>query len=184
MSVFLRFSCGVLFFRYANDCIGVIVKELKLSATESKAKVAVVMDVVNAIWSPTIIPRVDKSTVPPEALSTFAHFKNILKNDWKNGVIVTAVDRLEIFDQPVLYDDSANHFPRHLLRRAGFEAMDPFIPVVVSDYNLKELTNCIDYYLEKRWLSHPMASTEKGRDELRFVSGMNPENLYRLSAFL
>ncbi|EPY73039.1 28S ribosomal protein S29, mitochondrial-like isoform 1 [Camelus ferus] len=36
----------------------------------------------------------------------------------------------------------------------GFDALDPFIPILVSKYNPKEFESCIQYYLENNWLQH------------------------------
>ncbi|MBZ3877257.1 28S ribosomal protein S29, mitochondrial [Sciurus carolinensis] len=40
----------------------------------------------------------------------------------------------------------------------GFDALDPFLPILVSSYNPKEFESCIQYYLENNWLQH-----EKGQ---------------------
>lgn len=61
------------------------------------------------------------------------------------------------------------HFPAHLslnnqyvfilfILQEGFDALDPFIPILVSNYNPKEFESCIQYYLENSWLQH-----EKGQ---------------------
>ncbi|OQV22154.1 28S ribosomal protein S29, mitochondrial [Hypsibius exemplaris] len=160
--------------RYANDAIGVLMRELKLLAPETGQKVGVVVDVVNALFSPTLIPRVNKTTVPAEVLSLYCHFRSIVRNDWTNGAIVTSVDRRNVTGEVHDHDGGGNYLPRYLLRGPGWEWMDPCIPVHVKDYQDKELTNCLDYYMETRWLQHENAGTQKGRDELKFVSGMNP----------
>ncbi|XP_055327517.1 28S ribosomal protein S29, mitochondrial-like [Paramacrobiotus metropolitanus] len=168
---------GIKRAKYANDCIGIIVKEMKLNAMDNRVKVAVVVDSVNALWGPTKIPRVDRTTVPPESLSLFTHIKNAIKNDWHNAAIVTTVDRVSMVDEPALKDVSGNIFPRYLLKKDGWEAMDPFVPVSITDYNDKEFTNAMDYYLEQRWFSDERVATQKGRDELKFVTNKNPKTL-------
>lgn len=40
----------------------------------------------------------------------------------------------------------------------GFDALDPFIPILVSNYTPKEFESCMQYYLENSWLQH-----EKGQ---------------------
>ncbi|GAV05640.1 hypothetical protein RvY_15740 [Ramazzottius varieornatus] len=175
---------GIKRARYANDCIGVLVEELKRIVSESDHRVAVVMDVANALFTPTTIPQVDKTTVPADRLSLFLHFRKTLKNDWKNGVVVTTIDRKGIVDLPLRFDGGGNQFPRYLLREEGWAVMDPFIPVLVNDYSDKELTNCIDYNIETRWLQHVNAGTQKGRDELKVVSQNNPETLRKLMSRL
>lgn len=44
------------------------------------------------------------------------------------------------------------------LLQEGFDALDPFIPILVANYNPKEFESCIQYYLENSWLQH-----EKGQ---------------------
>lgn len=44
------------------------------------------------------------------------------------------------------------------LLQEGFDALDPFIPILVGNYNPKEFESCIQYYLENSWLQH-----EKGQ---------------------
>ncbi|XP_057396204.1 28S ribosomal protein S29, mitochondrial isoform X5 [Balaenoptera acutorostrata] len=66
----------------------------------------------------------------------------------------------------------------------GFDALDPFIPILVSNYNPKEFESCIHYYLENNWLQHEKAHTEEGKKELLFLSNRNPGQLERLCAYL
>ncbi len=37
----------------------------------------------------------------------------------------------------------------------GFDDMEPFVPVSVSNYNEKEFESCYLYYLDRNWLQHP-----------------------------
>lgn len=32
--------------------------------------------------------------------------------------------------------------------------MDPFVPILVSNYSPKEFESCVQYYLENSWLQH------------------------------
>ncbi|KAI2519574.1 DAP3 isoform 6, partial [Pan troglodytes] len=66
----------------------------------------------------------------------------------------------------------------------GFDALDPFIPILVSNYNPKEFESCIQYYLENNWLQHEKAPTEEGKKELLFLSNANPSLLERHCAYL
>uniref|UniRef100_A0A8D2GUN2 Small ribosomal subunit protein mS29 n=1 Tax=Urocitellus parryii TaxID=9999 RepID=A0A8D2GUN2_UROPR len=66
----------------------------------------------------------------------------------------------------------------------GFDALDPFLPILVSSYNPKEFESCIQYYLENNWLQHEKAPTEEGKKELLFLSNTNPGQLERLCAYL
>ncbi|NP_001158005.1 small ribosomal subunit protein mS29 isoform 1 [Mus musculus] len=66
----------------------------------------------------------------------------------------------------------------------GFNALEPFLPILIPNYNPKEFESSFQYYLENNWLQHEKASTEEGRKELRFLSNCNPEQLERLCASL
>lgn len=47
----------------------------------------------------------------------------------------------------------------------GFEDLDPFVPVEVSELNEVEFHNLLDYYEDRRWLQKA-----GGREELQFIS--------------
>uniref|UniRef100_A0A8B9CVE4 Small ribosomal subunit protein mS29 n=1 Tax=Anser brachyrhynchus TaxID=132585 RepID=A0A8B9CVE4_9AVES len=63
----------------------------------------------------------------------------------------------------------------------GFDALDPFVPVLVPNYSQREFESCYHYYLHRKWLQHEQARTEAGKEELRFLSGSNPQQLERLA---
>lgn len=56
--------------------------------------------------------------------------------------------------------DPPAHLPRGDPRlrpsppQEGFDALDPFVPILVPSYNPKEFESCIQYYLENDWLQH------------------------------
>nr|CAD7449403.1 unnamed protein product [Timema bartmani] len=62
----------------------------------------------------------------------------------------------------------------------GFEHMDPFVPIRVSEYNAKEIESCLQYYIDRRWIQNPNLRTEDGRKELAFLSGNNPYHLMNM----
>lgn len=43
---------------------------------------------------------------------------------------------------------------RPFLLQEGFDALDPFVPILVPGYSPKEFESCIQYYLENDWLQH------------------------------
>jgi len=75
-----------------------------------------------------------------------------------------------------------SHLPRYLLTKEGFEMMDPFVPVEVTNYSEKEMQSQIDYYIDRKWLQQPKAHTEQGRRELYFTSAFHPYTLMTLVA--
>lgn len=42
-----------------------------------------------------------------------------------------------------------------LLYFQGFDFMDPFVPILVPEFNYKEAHNCIDYYIDRKWINKP-----------------------------
>ncbi len=64
----------------------------------------------------------------------------------------------------------------------GFEHLDPFIPVEVTNYSHKEVHSQINYYIDRRWLIQPLAHTEAGRNEILHASGANPYSLMQIVA--
>ncbi|MPC27574.1 28S ribosomal protein S29, mitochondrial [Portunus trituberculatus] len=87
----------------------------------------------------------------------------------KNGVVVGSVDTLANEGQR-----RESHLPRYLLRKQGWEALDPFVPIPVEDYNDLEMRSAIDYYLDRHWLQNPQAGSDIGRRELAALSAHNP----------
>lgn len=62
-----------------------------------------------------------------------------------------------------------------LFPQEGFDALDPFIPILVSNYNPKEFESCLQYYLENSWLQH-----EKGQLLPFVLSGRTPNTAWRV----
>jgi len=54
--------------------------------------------------------------------------------------------------------------------------------VQVSAYSDKELMSCLDYYEDRQWIQRPAAKTPEGREEIRFLTGNNPEQVYDFCA--
>ncbi|XP_067665815.1 small ribosomal subunit protein mS29-like isoform X1 [Haliotis asinina] len=162
--------------KFAADCVGVILKELKQQANQKKVKVMVAVDGVNSFWAPARIRTEEKEIVPTSNISLVHNFKKIFRSDWTNGVIVCTVD-------PMANDDQREHYtPKYLLGKEGFECMDPFIPVLVPYYTEKEAHSCIQYFIDMNWIQTPEGKTEEGKKELIFLSGLNPYLLTRICA--
>lgn len=69
-------------------------------------------------------------------------------------------------------------FCRYLLGKEGFEHVDPFVPVHITGYDKKELTSCLDYFRERRW----MQTDPKHDKELALLSSYNPYRLMQICA--
>nr|UUA79759.1 28S ribosomal protein S29 [Octopus vulgaris] len=163
--------------RYASDVVGIILKEVKKSASEKKHRVLVAVDGVNGLWGTTSVKDENYDYISCDKISLFHNFRKILKNDWSNGIVAGIVD---IVANPS--DQREKCTPHYLLQKEAFELLEPFIPVYVPEYNDKEILSCLDYYIDQLWLQNPKAKTEEGKKELIFLSNHNPMQLCKICA--
>ncbi|XP_054419151.1 small ribosomal subunit protein mS29 isoform X2 [Pteronotus mesoamericanus] len=170
---------GITRVRNATDAVGIVLKELKRQSSLGIFHLLVAVDGVNALWGRTTLKREDKSPIAPEELALIYNLRKIVKNDWNGGAIV-----LTLSQTGSLFKPRKAYLPQELLGKEGFDALDPFIPILVSNYNPTEFESCIQYYLENNWLQHEKAHTEEGKKELLFLSNGNPGQLERLCAYL
>ncbi|XP_020768090.1 small ribosomal subunit protein mS29 isoform X3 [Odocoileus virginianus] len=172
-------SQGIMRVRNATDAVGIVLKELKRQSSLGIFRLLVAVDGVNALWGRTTLKREDKSLIAPEELALIYNLRKMVKNDWQGGAIVLTVSQTGSLFKP-----RKAYLPQELLGKEGFDTLDPFIPILVSNYNPKEFEGCIQYYLENSWLQHEKAHTEEGKKELLFLSNRNPGLLERLCAYL
>ncbi|NXN99313.1 RT29 protein, partial [Rhinopomastus cyanomelas] len=168
---------GLARVRTASDAVGVVLKELKRQCRDGSFRLLVAVDGVNGLWGRTTLRREDKSPVAPEELTLVHNLRKLLRNDWSGGAVVATLSQTGSLFKP-----SSAYLPQELLGKEGFDALDPFVPVVVPNYSPAEFESCYRYYQERRWLQHEKAHTEAGREELRALSGCNPWQLERLVA--
>lgn len=62
----------------------------------------------------------------------------------------------------------------------GWEKLDPFIPIPVSNYNELEMESVINYYVDRHWLQTVNGASAEGRKELVALSGYNPMTLMQV----
>ncbi|KAK3866767.1 hypothetical protein Pcinc_027725 [Petrolisthes cinctipes] len=161
---------GISRARFASDCVTAIIKELKQCASQDRCKVAVVIDGINSLFCPTSRYRLEDLTyLPPDRFTIFRAFLSLLQSDWKNGVIVGTIDKRDNEGER-----RKSYLPRYLLRQKGWEALDPFIPIPVVDYDEVEMRSAINYYLDRGWLQSPHSGSDVGRKELAALSNHNP----------
>nr|XP_056709472.1 28S ribosomal protein S29, mitochondrial [Euleptes europaea] len=163
----------------ASDVVGVVLKELKQQCPSGAFKLLVAVDGVNSLWGRTTLMKEDRSVVSPEELTLIHNLRKMMTNDWTGGAIVTTLSQTGAPYQP-----RRAYLPSELLGKEGFETLDPFVPIQAHDYTDLEFESCYQYYLERKWLQHEKASTNEGRMEFRFLSGGNPGEVDRISAFL
>ncbi|XP_048670689.1 28S ribosomal protein S29, mitochondrial isoform X2 [Marmota marmota marmota] len=170
---------GLTRVRNATDAVGIVMKELKMQSSLGMFRLLVAVDGINALWGRTTLKREDKTPIAPDELALIHNLRKMMKNDWHGGAIV-----LTLSQTGSLFKPRKAYLPHELLGKEGFDALDPFLPILVSSYNPKEFESCIQYYLENNWLQHEKAPTEEGKKELLFLSNANPGQLERLCAYL
>ncbi|EAW53046.1 death associated protein 3, isoform CRA_c [Homo sapiens] len=199
---------GITRVRNATDAVGIVLKELKRQSSLGMFHLLVAVDGINALWGRTTLKREDKSPIAPEELALVHNLRKMMKNDWHGGAIVSALSQTGSLFKPrkaylpqellgkgfttwprLVWNSWAQAIcpsqpPKVLGLQEGFDALDPFIPILVSNYNPKEFESCIQYYLENNWLQHEKAPTEEGKKELLFLSNANPSLLERHCAYL
>lgn len=167
---------GISRVKSSSDVVGAVLKELRL---QSDFRLAVAVDGVNALWGKSTLKKEDKSTVDPDELTLIHNLRKLMKNDWTGGAIIATVGQTGS-----LYTSKTAYLPQELLGERGFDRMDPFIPVSVSNYSEKEFESCFLYYTDRQWLQHPQSRTEEGKKELVFLCNRNPASMDRICAFL
>ncbi|KAM4662438.1 small ribosomal subunit protein mS29 [Discoglossus pictus] len=170
---------GLTRVKSASDAVGVVLKELKSQSGRGLYNLLVSVDGVNALWGKTTLKKEDKSLVAPDELTLVHNLKKMVKNDWTGGAIV-----LTVTQTGSLFKPTSVYMPQELLGKEGFDALDPFVPIQVTNYSDKEFESCYQYYLERNWIQHEKARTEEGKMEMRFLSNSNPKELEKISAFL
>ncbi|NWQ68949.1 RT29 protein, partial [Neopipo cinnamomea] len=167
---------GLARVRTASDAVGVVLKELKQQSPRGSFRLLVAVDGVNALWGRTTLRKEDKSPVRTEELTLVHNLRKMVMNDWSGGAVVTTLSQTGSLFKP-----SSAFLPQELLGKEGFDALDPFVPILVPNYSPREFESCYGYYLERKWLQHEQARTEDGKAELQFLSGSNPRQLDRLA---
>uniref|UniRef100_A0A8C8W0J0 Small ribosomal subunit protein mS29 n=1 Tax=Peromyscus maniculatus bairdii TaxID=230844 RepID=A0A8C8W0J0_PERMB len=151
---------GVTLVRNATDAVGVVLKELRRQSSRGLFCLLVAVDGVNALWGRTTLRREEKTLIAPGELS-----------------LVHSAIVLSLNQTGSLFKSRAAYLPHELLGKEGFDALDPFLPILISNYNPKEFESSFQYYLENNWLQHEKAPTE-GKKELMFLSNCNPRDLH------
>lgn len=167
---------GINRMKYACGVVDALIKELKLASTAGRCKTLVMIDGFNAFTSDyTNIRDDNKMMVLPKQVSLARPFYDLTKDDWCNGAIVMSVD------EKANKERRESHLPRYLLGKEGFEHLDPFLPVLVEDFNNAEFDSMIEYYKDRKWIRN---ITPDGQRELELITNKNPLVLMDRCKFL
>lgn len=167
---------GINRVKFANDTIDAVIEELKLWSTAGKCKTLAVIDGYNVYWQPMSSLRgPHRVLIKTENVTLTKPIRSITDFNWTNGAIVVSVDKMAHRD---FHRDDVT-LPRILLGKEGFEHMDPFVPVEVTNYDEKEYQNCIDYYLDRKWIQNTTPGFEI---ELKQLCNKNPYEVMRMCA--
>ncbi|XP_020281550.1 28S ribosomal protein S29, mitochondrial [Pseudomyrmex gracilis] len=157
---------GINRLKYACGVVDALIKELKIASTAGKCKTMVISDGFNAFTSNyTRVRDENKAMVLPEKITLATPFFNITQDDWCNGAVVLTVD------EKANKERRESYFPRYLLGKEGFEHLDPFVPVLVEDYNVAEFESMMEYYKERKWIRN---ITPSGQREIELLTNKNP----------
>jgi len=135
----------------------------------------VLADGVNELFYDCQWIKDNRKSIPASKITAYEAMQDLFKADWTGAVTIVTVDRTALHP-----DFRESTLPRYLLKKEGWELFDPFVPIEVINYSAQEVQTTIDYYLERKWLQHPAASTEEGRLELEYLSTRNPRTLMEL----
>ncbi|XP_067831964.1 28S ribosomal protein S29, mitochondrial isoform X2 [Heptranchias perlo] len=170
---------GLTRVKNASDAVGVLFKELKAQCLPDSYRMLVAVDGVNALWGPTTMKKEDRSQVLADELTLIHNLKKLVNNDWSGGAVVTTLTQTGALNTAHL-----SYLPHELLRKEGFDAMDPFVPIQVMNYSQKEFESCYQYYIDRKWIQHEKACTEEGKQEIIFLCNYNPGTLDRICSSL
>ncbi|CAF1162306.1 unnamed protein product [Rotaria sordida] len=188
--------------KYASECVGAIVKEVKAQVREKNIQTLVTFDTINSYYGPTWIVKPDKSIVKPNEVTMVKALQELLLPDWNNAFIVVTIGPKGIIIPKVR--EKHNWLVRHghfrtehrlpgvlmydgpmtvksLLGTEGIEALEPFVPIQVEKYTENEFNNQYRYYIDRNWIQNYHGREEEGRKEILFFTARNP---YEMAKFV
>ncbi|CAF0858948.1 unnamed protein product [Adineta ricciae] len=181
--------------KYASECVGAIVKEVKTQVKEKNIQTLVTFDTINSYYGPSWIVKPDRSTVKPNEVTMVKALQELLLPDWNNAFIVVTIGPKGVLIPKVREKDNwLVHYPhfrtehrlpgvlmydgpmtvKSLLRTEGIEALEPFVPIQVQKYTDDEFNSQYRYYLDRNWIQNYRGREDEGRKEILFFTAKNP----------
>lgn len=166
---------GISRVKYASDVVDVLFQEIKRLSSGGVCRTFVCVDGYNSFFTEkTNCKPEDKSKVLPSRVTLTQSVIDLMQPDWNNGIIVLAVSL-----RANLPTRRESILPLYLLKKEGFESIDPFIPIFVPDLNVEEFHNLLNLYEEKKWLQKSGL-----RHEIAFITKQNPLLIYKFCSGL
>jgi len=159
---------------HASDCVAVLFKELALAADGGKIKLASVIDGTRYLFEDLAgkLKHQDHKKMYVDEITIARALKKLIKGTHRNGILLASCEGHR--------SDGQNQTPRQILGIEGWNHFDPFIPIHVPNYSRKEFESRMNMYQDMGWLCRPESCTQEARDEVRFVSGLNPGEVHYL----
>lgn len=157
---------------HASDCLAVLFKELMLAADAGHIKLASVLDNVRFLFlrEAGVLKHKDHKRVLIDEITVARAIRKLIKKNYKNGLVLATCDDKLSSEQ--------NQIPQDIIGPDGWDHFDPFIPLNVPKYSRKEYESCMNLYQDIGWLTRPEVRTQEVRDEIRFLSGLNPGQVH------
>ncbi|KAL1463327.1 hypothetical protein WDU94_015087 [Cyamophila willieti] len=165
---------GISRVKYASDVVDALFQEIKKLSTQGVCRTFVCVDGYNCFFTEHSNCRPeDKSKVPPSRVTLTQSVINLVQSDWSNGSIV-----LGLSPRANLPDRRASPLPLYLLKKEGFESIDPFIPIYVPELNDEEFHNLLNLYESKQWLQ-----LKNVRNEIAFITKQVAQKVYEYCTY-
>jgi len=196
---------------FAADALNVLIRELKLNSSAGNCKLMVVCDGVNSLFSESTLVHREKKVMEKgnkhflkptgdwmrhaakvDECSVLRNMKKLFNNDWSGGVVVGSLcvggvvgktdpgHKWWVSRERNMRPITTSHLPFSLLGEEGWRTLDPFLPVEVFPYSEAETDSHISYYIEKGWMGEDCDS-QAARQEIHFLTGRNPGDLFKFS---
>ncbi|KAH9412894.1 28S ribosomal protein S29, mitochondrial [Dermatophagoides pteronyssinus] len=168
---------GINRINHASDCMAVLLKELKLNSAKGNCRLMVVVDKANAFYEPSRLRFPDRTFATVDDITIARAFKKLFRKDWQNGAIVASVCKKLVVPYRLL---SISGIPKKENDRdRTYKQWGPFNVKHLSDYPKSLLTD-----QDRQWLQRPISKTDDGQNEIRFLSGMNPGQVFHICSDL
>lgn len=163
---------------HASDCVAVLLKELALAADAGKIRLATVIDNVKYLFNDraSIIKHKDYKFIMVDEMTVPRSVKKLIRGNQRNSFTIATCD------DPT--NPNQNQTPREVLGTQGWAHFNPCLPIHVPKYSRQEFESCLNLYQDLDWLARQEARTQEARDEVRFISGMNPAEVAQICASL